>query len=348
MSEYASEYYDPVKAHEYYMRTRELKGYENRYGGHRGDGTSAASSGSSFTSSLGSSSTGTIRSNASGSSKSNSKELTAQQKHNKEIQLQIQNLRDKLSHMSKEDRKNNADSINDQIQRLRQQIKGGSTSGFNQKGREAAAYIKKQIETERDEVIKKTNKDVDKDMLDSVKRLAKDIEAMRKSGRGFSQKEFGARIKSMLGQAKKKKIKAKRQHIKAYQEKYKSEIDKLRGDESMYDYWDKRNPNNQSTTRTSSSSITGSIKSNTSSSKGSKPLLQVDDKYLEDHRQATMNSIAYDQREYDSMSDAQKNSDYGRSVATSLNDSKDYLSKINDRLKYLNGSVKQIKDPRFK
>lgn len=25
---YASKYYDPVKAHEYYMKTRQLKGYE--------------------------------------------------------------------------------------------------------------------------------------------------------------------------------------------------------------------------------------------------------------------------------------------------------------------------------
>lgn len=32
---YASEYYDPQKAHEYYLRTRQLKGYENRYGGSR-------------------------------------------------------------------------------------------------------------------------------------------------------------------------------------------------------------------------------------------------------------------------------------------------------------------------
>ena len=40
---YASKYYDPKKAHDYYMRNRELKGYENRYGGARGDGTSAAS-----------------------------------------------------------------------------------------------------------------------------------------------------------------------------------------------------------------------------------------------------------------------------------------------------------------
>lgn len=36
-------YYNPEKAHEYYMKNRELKGYKDRYGGSRGDGTSAAS-----------------------------------------------------------------------------------------------------------------------------------------------------------------------------------------------------------------------------------------------------------------------------------------------------------------
>lgn len=243
MAEYASKYYDPVKAHAYYMKTRELKGYENRYGGHRGNGTSAASSGSSFTSTLGTSNNTATQKSSSGNfkaSSTNTKQLTSQQKHNQQIQSQIQKLKDQLSNMSKEDRQKNADSIKDQIQRLRQQIKGGSTSGFNQKGKEAALYIKNQIETERDEVIKKTNKDVDKEMLGSVQKLAKDIEAMRKSGRGFSHKEFNAKIKAMLGQAKKKKIKAKRKHIKSYQDKYKSEIDKLRGDDSMYDYWDRR------------------------------------------------------------------------------------------------------------
>ena len=34
-SSYKSEYYDPVKAHEYYERTKQLKGYDNRYGGKR-------------------------------------------------------------------------------------------------------------------------------------------------------------------------------------------------------------------------------------------------------------------------------------------------------------------------
>ena len=45
MPQYSNPYYDPEKAHEYYMRTRQLKGYADRYGGHRGNGTSAASGG---------------------------------------------------------------------------------------------------------------------------------------------------------------------------------------------------------------------------------------------------------------------------------------------------------------
>ena len=45
MAQYSNPYYDPEKAHEYYETHKKLKGYENRYGGHRGDGTSAASGG---------------------------------------------------------------------------------------------------------------------------------------------------------------------------------------------------------------------------------------------------------------------------------------------------------------
>lgn len=230
---YASKYYDPVKAHAYYMRNRELKGYEDRYGGSRGNGTSAATTGSLSSNSSPSNS-------SSSSSGTNSKALTPTQKHNQNIKNKIQSLRDKLKSISKEDRKANRESIQDQIQKLREQTKGGSTSGFNQKGMEAAVYIKDQMEKERDEVIKKTNEDADKEMLSSVKRLASDIKAMRESGRGFSHKQFASRIKAMLGETKKKKIKAKRKHISNYKQKYKDEIDKLRSDTSMYSYYDKK------------------------------------------------------------------------------------------------------------
>lgn len=229
---YASKYYNPVKAHEYYMKTRELKGYADRYGGSRGNGTSAASGGNTGTTTT----TSTSNKSTSGSSK----QLTATQKHNAEIKSQIQALRDKLNSMDKENKKAYRETISDQIQHLREKIKGGSTSGFNQKGKEAAAYIKDQIEKERDSVIKKANKDADKEMLGRVKSLSKDIQAMRASGRGFSHKQFKAKIKAMLGETKKAKAKAKKKHTATYKQKYKDEIDRLRGDTSMYTYWDKK------------------------------------------------------------------------------------------------------------
>lgn len=68
---YASKYYDPQKAHEYYMRNRELKGYENRYGGARGDGTSAAS-GMKVSNNSSNSTSSTIRRTSSSSGSSDS------------------------------------------------------------------------------------------------------------------------------------------------------------------------------------------------------------------------------------------------------------------------------------
>lgn len=235
---YASKYYDPTKAHEYYMRTRELKGYENRYGGSRGNGTSAASSG--YTGTLGSSKSSRYSGSSSGITNGNGKTLTETQAHNLQIRNQIDSLKKELSSMSSEDRKANREAYNDQIQKLREQTKGGSTSGFNQKGKEAAAYIKDQMEKERDDVIKKSNEAADNEMLDKVKKLQADINAMRESGRGFSHKEFGARIKAMLGETKKIKTKTKRQLTSEYTQKYKDEIDKLRSDESMFSYYDKK------------------------------------------------------------------------------------------------------------
>ncbi len=243
---YASKYYDPVKAHEYYMRTRELKGYEDRYGGSRGDGTSAASNGG-----VPIESKKTEAQKRSEANASHNQGLKDKISANQAAKAKIQALRDRLKNMSKEDRKANRESImeqidalreqsRDEIQSLREQTKGGHTSGFNEKGKEAAAYIKNQMEKKRDEVIKKTNKDCDNEMLASVERLAADIKAMRESGSGFSHKQFAARIKAMLGETKKKKIRAKRKHTANYKQKYKDEIDKLRSDKSMYSYYDKK------------------------------------------------------------------------------------------------------------
>lgn len=181
---YASKYYDPVKAHEYYMRTRKLKGYENRYGGSRGNGTSAASG-------------GTVQKSASSNGSSNVP----------------QSFRARTSSTV-------------------------STSGLNQKGKEAAAYIKSQMEKEREELTKKTNKEIDRQMLADVKKLQADIAAMRSSGRGFSRQQLLNRISVLAQRAKTTKSKTLAKHKEEYVKKYRDEIEKLRTDSSMYSYSD--------------------------------------------------------------------------------------------------------------
>lgn len=224
---YASKYYDPEKAHEYYMRTRELKGYENRYGGSRGDGTSAASS-------------GYTRESKTDKTSSTNNYKNIVKKHNNTINNQIQNLRDSLNSMSKEDKKANRRSIQDQIQSLREQIKGGSTSGFNQKGKEAAAYIKEQLQLEKEQIAEEANKAVDNELLDRVKVLRDEMLSRQNSDTNFSNKEFIAKVKSLLGETKKIKTKTTRERNSEYIQKYKDEIDNLRSDQSMYTYYDRR------------------------------------------------------------------------------------------------------------
>ena len=181
---YASKYYDPVKAHEYYMRTRKLKGYENRYGGSRGNGTSAASG-------------GTVQKAVPSNGSSNVP----------------QSFRARTSSMV-------------------------STSGLNQKGKEAASYIKSQMEKEREELTKKTNKEIDRQMLADVKKLQADIAAMRSSGRGFSRQQLLNRISVLAQRAKTTKSKTLAKHKEEYVKKYRDEIEKLRTDSSMYSYSD--------------------------------------------------------------------------------------------------------------
>ena len=292
MATYASKYYDPDKAHEYYMKTRELKGYENRYGGSRGDGTSAAST-SGYVSeyqkkqesnkayNTGVKTKATQSKTSYNNKVSQLKDTTSKAKQQTTSKInginnQIKNLQERLKNMSREEKERWSIEIKDQIfelrekikdlresqrdynnttrlqirnlkqqqadeaQRLRQQQKGGSTSGFNEKGKEAAAYIKQQMETERDETIKKINAETDSKMLDQVKSFAERIKQIRAGGQKYDTKKFLAQTKSLLGKVKKTKTKTAREQKDAYRAKYIDEIDKLRLDDSMWSYWDKR------------------------------------------------------------------------------------------------------------
>lgn len=283
---YASKYYDPVKAHEYYMQTRELKGYEDRYGGSRGNGTSAASGGgtnyatqpsnSTQTSYSGYSGTYTRSNSASGSTSAKKTANEERRNANAQINAQIKSatkehksnlakqkseiarLRAEFSKFSADDKranrvaymdmihdienniKNSTNAYNDAVQSLKEGYRGASTSGFNEKGKAAAAYIKKQMEEERDEMTKKANKEVDNSMLDDVKKLRNEIQAQRESGIGASKGKFLSKINSLAKKAKSTKDKALVQRKAEYQEKYVAEIEKLRKDQSMHIYYEKR------------------------------------------------------------------------------------------------------------
>lgn len=127
---YASKYYDPVKAHEYYMRTRELKG---------------RSSSSSSSESSSSSSTGAGTSGSSKSSSSSSGSFQEEyERYTFGVNLKIEKLRQRLGRMSKEAKMLMADEIYAEINALKEEnmnkkyelkAKYGSSSGSSSSGK---------------------------------------------------------------------------------------------------------------------------------------------------------------------------------------------------------------------
>lgn len=267
---YASKYYDPEKAHEYYMRTRELKGYEDRYGGARGNGTSAASGGvfpstqASSTGYSGNASTKKLtpeEERRATNARISDQIRTAQNEHLSNLAKQrseIQKLRQQFSNFSADEKRANriaymdmireiergmeesTNAYNDAVQGMRENQRGSSTQGFNEKGKAAAAYIKKKMEEERDELTKKANKEVDESMLEDVKRLRNEIQAKREHGFGASKGSLLGKISSLTRKAKTTKARALAKRNEEYKEKYISEIEALRKDQSMHSYYDKK------------------------------------------------------------------------------------------------------------
>ena len=112
ISHYASQYYDPEKAHEYYMRTRELKGRKST-AGLNDDGKAAA--------------------------KYVKEQLTSERKqvvsdkkdehtyinesYKDQMQSKIDSLRDKLKRMPKSEKRKYRETIQNQITMLREENK---------------------------------------------------------------------------------------------------------------------------------------------------------------------------------------------------------------------------------
>jgi len=288
---YNKKYYDANKAHQYYLRHRQLKGYANRYGGSRGNGTSAASTpgflsdskkqseivsshNKSISKQISKLSSDTSTNESASTDKSGIRIQTA--KKISGIQKRIGDLRESLKKMSTEDRKNNKETIQkqidqlrgqikavreeqrsalesvsdtahasnlarrDAIQRLRQQTKGGSTSGFNKKGKQAAARIKEQLNAERDTLTRKTNHNLDRKMLGGVKRLASQISKYRQDGGSYSNDDLLKQINAMASRTNRAKTNVARSNKTEFTQHYKNSVDKLRTDDSNFAYWDKR------------------------------------------------------------------------------------------------------------
>lgn len=205
---YASKYYDPDKAHAYYMKHRKLKGYEDRYGGSRGDGTSAATTGviqSKSGNRNGSSVSGVIRSSNSNRNNRNGVSVSG------------------VIGSSNSNNRNGV-SVSGVI--------GSSNSNQNSNIKRQIENLQDSIKKDRDKAIEKSNKEVDDAVLNDVKRLIANIKRIRESGRKVSNQELLSRINSLLGKAKKTKIKARQKYISEYKQRYNDEIEKLRSNES--------------------------------------------------------------------------------------------------------------------
>lgn len=121
LKHYASPYYDPVKAHEYYMRTRELKGRTST-AGLNDEGKAAARY---VKDQLTTERKSKVEANKEATTNQIDK-LRAQKKaniaaHKAAMQKQIDSLRNRLSNMSAVDKKKNRERISANISALREQ-----------------------------------------------------------------------------------------------------------------------------------------------------------------------------------------------------------------------------------
>lgn len=229
---YASQYYDPVKAHEYYMRTRQLKGYAHRY-----DNTDRSRGGSS---------TDIIPSMKNVTNYSS--EVADRAQTVSSLTNQISNLRNVLNGLSAAEKKVRASQIRQEIKDLRAKLQtarqnlrdsqqyqrqnesGTSTSGFNEKGKAAAERLKSQMQSD----ITNGTKQLDDEFLPQIEAIKKRV--TDRSG-GSDNSEIKSAISQLSGEITRRKKKL-REDLQA---KYKSDIEELRKDDSNYTYWDKRN-----------------------------------------------------------------------------------------------------------
>lgn len=254
---YASPYYDPVKAHEYYMEHRKLKGTQSKTStqGLNTTGRTAAN---------------LVKQNLNKEQKETAKKNTEQAKaaikeYTAKTNAQIKDLRNKLKSMSKAQKKANKDTINAQIKALReantakrkeltagaksqneslkteyqskyvselknikddegmrQQYDRKSTGGLNEEGKEEAKKIREKLQAEQ----KKEIESYAQTATSEIEMLSRKLKRM---GSG-ERKALGSRFNDQIQKLREENQNKRKELTDSYNEKYYSELDKLKKD----------------------------------------------------------------------------------------------------------------------
>ena len=230
---YASPYYDPVKAHEYYMEHRELKGKRAK--------TSTAS-----LNEIGKAAAGSVKQSLQAEKKEKIKQ------HTEAMNSKIKALRERLNALSPSERKNQKADIEAAIKQLRaanetfkkqlgleydskyeeelQNIKSDesmrqetdrkSTAGLNEEGKEEAKKAKEEIEAKKE-------KEINEYSITTSKQIEK-IESQLKSMTPKQRNAMGERFKTKIQSLRDENASKRKEFIDSYNEQYYSKLDELK------------------------------------------------------------------------------------------------------------------------
>ena len=230
---YASPYYDPVKAHEYYMQHRELKGKRAK--------TSTAA-----LNETGKAAAGSVKQSLQAEKKEKLKQ------HTEAMNSKIKALRERLNALSPSERKNQKADIEAAIKQLRaanetfkkqlgleydskyeeelQNIKSDesmrqetdrkSTAGLNEEGKEEAKKAKEEIEAKKE-------KEINEYSITTSKQIEK-IESQLKSMTPKQRNAMGERFKTKIQSLRDENASKRKEFIDSYNEQYYSKLDELK------------------------------------------------------------------------------------------------------------------------
>lgn len=208
---YASPYYDPVKAHEYYERTKHLRGIKSTRGMNQ-EGKNAAQyvkerlnaeKKQKITESK------NTRDSTIKSLRDNRKSTI--DRHRSEMKSKIESLRQQLKGMPKEQKAQMRENISSQIQSIREQnrqVRESLNAEFKTRSGEAKDSHRENASRIREEYEQKYISELEKMRNDkSFKKAAKAKKAPKKSGKKASAKKASSKQGKITWVAKKKNVK---------------------------------------------------------------------------------------------------------------------------------------------